>query len=166
MATLKYILGQGAHFTINKKMLLNIGLEPTLLLQHLIDLYENYFERKDYDDFFQKQIDIEVSTGLSKYQQRKALAILIEYNFVSVVKKGIPAKNYYTINTKQILHFMSDEKLNPTSKKSKPLKSEKVNDINKEKEDKEKNKQKSNKEKDVSSSPLFLELINEINNEE
>ena len=165
MKTLKFILGQSAYFVINKKLLMHLGFDATLFLQHLIDLYENYFQKRDTNEFFQKQRDIQEATCLSPYQQRKAIEKLVQVGFITVVKKGIPAQNWYTIDTDKILNFMSSTDLTLSGKKSARLDRKKVYDINKEKINKEKNKEKVIKKKVSLDESLLLNLADEIKQE-
>jgi hypothetical protein len=56
------------------------------------------------------------NTGLSLYQQRKAEEKLKNLNIINVQKKGMPSKNWYYINLKVLLNFISNSTDN-----SKPL---------------------------------------------
>ena len=60
---LKQLIGNNAYWTINKTIAKQYGLNATLVLQHLIDLEENYFK----GDFWQTSKSLQESLGLSKY---------------------------------------------------------------------------------------------------
>jgi len=104
MATkLKKLLGKEAYWTINKDLARKIGLEQTLVLQHIIDLTESAFKR---DEIFQPISEMKDELGISEFSVKKAVKELTERNFINVVRKGIPFKNYYSVNERTILEFI------------------------------------------------------------
>jgi hypothetical protein len=104
MATkLKKLLGKEAYWTINKDLSRKIGLEQTLVLQHIIDLTESAFKR---DEIFQPISEMKDELGLTEFSVKKAVKELAERNFINVVRKGIPFKNYYSVNERTILEFI------------------------------------------------------------
>jgi len=104
MATkLKKLLGKEAYWTINKDLSRKIGLEQTLVLQHIIDLTESAFKR---DEIFQPISQMKDELGISEFSVKKAIKELTDRNFVNVQRKGIPYKNYYSVNEHTIMEFI------------------------------------------------------------
>lgn len=104
MATkLKKLLGKEAYWTINKDLSRKIGLEQTLVLQHIIDLTESAFKR---DEIFQPISEMKDELGLTEFSVKKAIKELSDRNFINVVRKGIPYKNYYSVNERTIMEFI------------------------------------------------------------
>jgi hypothetical protein len=99
----KSLIGSSAYWTINKKMAKKIGLHATLLLQHFIDLEDAFFDGEFYQQFDRLSEDL----FLSKKQISSLLKILENENFISISRRGIPRKNFYTINHNVILEFLS-----------------------------------------------------------
>jgi len=104
MATkLKKLLGKEAYWTINKDLSRKIGLEQTLVLQHIIDLTESAFKR---DEIFQPIAEMKDELGLTEFSVKKAIKELADRKFINVERKGIPFKNYYSVNERTIMEFL------------------------------------------------------------
>jgi hypothetical protein len=103
--TTKSMIGLGGFWTINKKIYRKLGFGPTLLLQHLVDLEDSFFD----GEFYQQYTRLEKDLGLTKKQLQDATKKLVEVGFISVIRKGIPSKNFYTINHANITGFLSVE---------------------------------------------------------
>lgn len=101
---LKKILGTHAYWVINKELANDIGLHATLVLQHFIDLQSNFFED---GGFYQQQSRILKDLPITIDYLRKAVKILQDKGFITVVKRGVPAKNHYTVNEGYILSYLS-----------------------------------------------------------
>tara|TARA_R110000782_G_scaffold194037_1_gene283625 strand:- start:512 stop:1330 length:819 start_codon:yes stop_codon:yes gene_type:complete len=80
---LKQLIGNNAYWTINKTLAKEYGLNSTLVLQHLIDLEENYFK----GDFWQTSKSLQESLGLSKYLISESIKSLIKGDLISVENK-------------------------------------------------------------------------------
>lgn len=95
------ILSQGSWWIINKKLTQKIGLDASFLLSDLITRYEHWKDKGKLDDgfFFCLKEDIQADTTITGYRQTEAIKVLIKIGFIEVKKKGIPAKNFYKINT-------------------------------------------------------------------
>lgn len=105
MKELKKVLGNNAFWTINKELANDIGLDATVLLQHFIDLQYTYFED---GGFYQQQHRLINSLPLTLDYLRNATKLLINKKFITVVKKGIPARNHYTVHEGNVLSYLSD----------------------------------------------------------
>lgn len=126
---IKKLLSNTAYWVINKELAREIGLEATLLLQHLIDLRENYF--KEGTPFYQQQSRLSNELGISEYQVRLATKKLVEMEFVSVKREGIPPKYHWTINDLNLYRFFN---LTYKGEEIEPLKVKKVDHKHKEKQ--------------------------------
>ena len=125
---IKQLLGSQAHWTINKHFAKTIGIYPTILLQHLIDLDENFFKGIE-SGFYQQQDRMLIDLPMSESQLRNATSELVKLNFITATRKGIPPKYFYTINYVNLYGL-----INETFKgsKSEPMKVQKVNQKDKE----------------------------------
>jgi len=105
---LKKILSKDAFWTINKSIAKEIGLNATLLLQHLIDFTE-YHKKEWIFQTYQQMIE---ELGISEHSiKNKCIPKLKELGFISVKRGGIGNKNYYKINEEKIMEFLT----HPTS---------------------------------------------------
>lgn len=116
MANLKKVIGNQAHWTLNKELVKKIGIAETLVLQHLIDLQANIFE----GEFYQQIDRIADELTLGEWKIKECLKTLKELGCIEIVKKGMPAKNYYKVVGKRILEIINTE-LQPVSRKSTDL---------------------------------------------
>lgn len=95
-------LGKHAYWTLNKSLVKSIGLESTLILQHIIDL-QDAFEK---DEIFQSQPAMAEELGISEYSIKTKIPELIKLELVNVIKKGVPCKNYYSTNDSKIIEIL------------------------------------------------------------
>ena len=100
---LKKLLGNNAHWSINKALYFELGFEATLLLQHLIDLEDSFFKG---NEFFQQDERIGNDLNLSLHHVRKARNILVKKGILTCERKGMPAKYYYTINADIVIEIL------------------------------------------------------------
>jgi len=106
--TLKKVLSKDSFWTINKSIAKEIGLNATLLLQHLID-FTDYHKKEWIFQTYEQMID---ELGISEYSiKNKCIPKLKEMNFISVKRGGIGNKNHYKVNEEEILRFL----MHPTS---------------------------------------------------
>ena len=105
---LKKLISNKSHWTINKHLAKEIGLESTLILQHLID-WSTYHNK---ETIFQTYEQIQSELGLSEYAVKKVcIPNLKKLGFISITRKGMGYKNHYTVHNDVIVDFLS----NPTS---------------------------------------------------
>lgn len=102
---IKKVIGNQSHWTLNKELVRKIGLAETLVLQHLIDLNENLFE----NEFYQQIDRISDELSLGEWKVKECLKILRDLGCIDVVKKGLPAKNYYKINENRIFEVINTD---------------------------------------------------------
>jgi hypothetical protein len=122
---IKKLLGTQSYWTINKSLVKDIGIIPTCLLQHFIDLEEEVLG----EDFWQKQDRLSEELNLSEYEIRKATKVLVDKEFIKVAKKGMPAKNHYAIQSETIMTYLTT-----SGQKFTPQVVENLNDIKENKE--------------------------------
>ncbi len=105
----KSILATTPFLIINKCLLVNLGVDASLVLSDLIQK-EQYFKEscQKYDGFFFNVTnDISCSTTLSYYQIKQAISVLEKWGIIKVVLKGVPAKKHFKIDHSQILNFLT-----------------------------------------------------------
>lgn len=106
---LKKLLGNQSHWTINKEMAREIGLNNTVILQHLID-WSTYHNKQT---IFQTYEQIQTDLGLSEHAvKRIGIPELRKRGFISTERKGVGYKIHYTVNEDAIIQFLSQ----PSSK--------------------------------------------------
>jgi len=86
---------------VNKMLIKNIGPMSALFLGELV----NQRRRFKQDEFFFSQIEMEEEIGLSPKQQRLIIKKISELNIINVISKGIPRKNWYTINNASLFEY-------------------------------------------------------------
>tara|TARA_R100001198_G_C5222445_1_gene204114 strand:+ start:441 stop:1094 length:654 start_codon:yes stop_codon:yes gene_type:complete len=111
---MKHLLSSSAFLIVNKNLVKQIGLKPTIILADLISK-EQYFETNHLlvdGWFFNTEKNIQDDTTLSPHQQRKALQHLKELQIIETKRKGIPAKMHYKINTEVLVKFLNNKDYN------------------------------------------------------
>lgn len=116
------ILSQSAFLMTNKALARQIGLTAAVFVADLISK-EEYFDTHNMlqEDgfFFNTQEEIENSTTLSRFKQRKIIKELIKIdssgnvdkdNIISIKKEGLPAKLHYKLNHGAIQSLILDVK--------------------------------------------------------
>jgi hypothetical protein len=101
---IKQLMSQGSYTIVNKPLMKKIGLDCTYMFQYLLDLQDNCFE----GEFFQQQERIAEEFGWTVYKVQTVIKQLVGYGLMNVVKKGLPAKNYYSINHEQVVVILND----------------------------------------------------------
>jgi|TARA_Y100000033_G_scaffold48917_1_gene56421 DNA-binding PadR family transcriptional regulator len=106
---MKNLLSSTAFIVLNKQLARQIGLKEAVLLADLISK-EEYFIANGMTDgwFFNTESNIEEDTTLNSYHQRKCLKTLKKEGLVEVKRKGIPAKQYFKINSEQVLQILNN----------------------------------------------------------
>lgn len=79
-----------------------IGLEPAILLTYLCDQDKYINKSKVGSEFYKQKKYIEFFTGLTSKQQTLAIKKLAQLEILTVVKKGMPAKNYFRIDYNKV----------------------------------------------------------------
>lgn len=113
MGAISKLLSTDGYIIVNKALIKRVGLNAAVLLGELCAEY-NYWESAGElidDMFYSTRENIEENTGLTDYMQREAMKILQNLQLLTIVKQGMPAKNYYKLDDHQLLNFLttSDE---------------------------------------------------------
>lgn len=169
------LIASDNYVVCNKNLVKNLGANEAILIGLLGSKFQyylkenklEYFDNKPY--FFCTQSTIEDEIGFKETVLRNAIKHLVEVGILEVVKKKIPARNYYYINAEVMLKYLYDqslENLGTGDEETTPPEARKPSLSNKEYSKKEnnknnyiKNKQKSDLAK--TSTGNGLELIRE-----
>ena len=169
------LIASDNYVVCNKDLIKNLGANEAILVGLLASKFQyylkenkmQYFDDKPY--FFCTQNTIEKEIGFKETVLRNATKHLVEVGILEVVKKKIPARNFYYINAENMLKYLghqSLENLGTSDEETTPLEARKPSLSNKEYSKKEnnknnyiKNKQKSDLTK--TSTGNGLELIRE-----
>lgn len=100
MAILR-LLAQNNFITFNKDVAKIVGIDAAILFGELCSLECMYGE-----EFFYDQTKLAEDTCLTEYRLRNALKVLKEEGVVNVAKKGVPAKNYYSLNEYKFMDML------------------------------------------------------------
>jgi DNA-binding transcriptional regulator GbsR (MarR family) len=97
--------GLSSFWMVNKTLTKKIGIQQTVILQHLIDLQNNVFGGKE---FFQQQERLMEEFNLSRRQISQSIDELITLELITCNKKGVPAKNYYFVQEQKVMELLSN----------------------------------------------------------
>lgn len=108
------LLSTDGYIMCNKKLIRLFGGDCAILIGELCAEY-NYYNsigrleyHKDYGYmFYATQDTIEQNTGINAHFQRKAISTLSDANIIKVIKKGLPARNYFWINTDELIKLFT-----------------------------------------------------------
>lgn len=95
-------IGKNSYWSLNKQLVRNLGLEATLILQHIIDL-QDVFKK---NEIFQAQPAMAEELGISEYAVKNKIVELSKAGYINIVKKGVPCKNYYSTNDDKIIDII------------------------------------------------------------
>lgn len=124
---LSSILSQDAHWNINKRIARKIGVIPTLLLMELIFCREKYGQK----EFYESAAKLEENLCIGEDLRRSATKTLVDAGIISMVRKGVPAKWYYTIMDDAVMALFDDtsDRETPPLETGKPATSDPVNPV-------------------------------------
>lgn len=106
------LLSSDGYIMVNKHLSRLYGLDAAVMVGELCAEYIYYNKNNQLTDdngFYSTQANIEENTTLNEYAQRKALKILQDANIIKIKKQGLPAKNYFYINTEKLIQIFSDD---------------------------------------------------------
>lgn len=111
MGIISELLSNNGYIMYNKKLAKNLGIYEAIYLGELCAEYSYWKQcgKLEDDMFFSTQENIMNNTQLSVHQQKTTLKKLKDLNIITVVKKGLPAKNYYKINEDVLQHYMETD---------------------------------------------------------
>lgn len=96
------ILATDNYIPYNRTLAKELGIESAILFGALCG-YQRHYKMQE---FFREQEKIIEDTCLTEYAIRQATKILQSKGLIIVKKKGLPAKNYYQINTTRLLEYL------------------------------------------------------------
>lgn len=105
------LLSSDGYIIINKKLAKKLGIESAILIGELCAEYMYYSNTDKLDEdggFYSTRENIEANTTLNSYTQRKVMNELQEANIIQIKRKGIPAKNFYYINSEELEKVLTD----------------------------------------------------------
>lgn len=105
-----HLLSHDNFIAVNKTIAEEVGLEAAVILGELASEF-NYWQSigKLEEGYFYSTIEnLEKKTYLSGHNQRQALAKLQEKGWISITKKGLPAKRYIKVNEGNLTMFFND----------------------------------------------------------
>ena len=97
------LLASDNYIPYNRTLAKELGIEPAILFGALCG-YQRHYKMQE---FFREQEKIIDDTCLTEYAIRQATKILQDKGLIIVKKKGLPAKNYYQINTTRLVEYLS-----------------------------------------------------------
>ena len=97
------LLAQDNYVPYNKTLAKELGIESAILFGTLCG-YQRHYKAQE---FYREQANIIEDTCLTEYSVRQATKVLQEKGLIIVTKKGLPAKNYYRINTSKMIEMLS-----------------------------------------------------------
>jgi hypothetical protein len=147
-------LGLESYWMINKSICRKIGAIESLILQHFIDLQFKLFGGKE---FFQQQERIMNEFGLTEHQVRKTIQTLEKLGLINIVKKGLPAKYFYSINEDEVIKLLGTS----TESDSDKINSNEVEDSKTTTTTTKVKKVREIKEKEVNLSGVINDYLNE-----
>jgi predicted transcriptional regulator len=89
---------------VNKTIAKQIGVDAALLLGSLCS-FGNLFAKAG-GEFFVTIENLCDDTCLSRHKVKAALKTLSDTNIISIQKKGLPSRNYYTINSHKLQELL------------------------------------------------------------
>jgi hypothetical protein len=92
---------------LNKKLWDTIDLRPTILIQTLMSIHKQWFN--GLDEFFQQTDRLAAHCRCSERQIKRDLATLESLELLTIVRKGLPCKNYYSINYNKVVSILLKE---------------------------------------------------------
>lgn len=95
------LLSKKNYIAYNKALAKKIGVDEAILFGEMCSLTNVYG-----DEFFCDQETLMEETCLTEYRVRNAIKTLQEVGLLKVERKGMPAKNYYTLNEDVLIDML------------------------------------------------------------
>ena len=108
MSILINLLADSGYIVVNKEIIKRLGLHESILLGELCSEY-TYWENNDKLEngyFYSTRKNIFENTTLTPYQQRQILEKFEKNGIISVISKGMPLQNWYSINQSKLAEFL------------------------------------------------------------
>jgi len=98
--TFKQLLMSSNYYTLNKKIVKNLGIESAFLLTILIEASDGLADNEGW--FYQTIEKIGELTEIGRHKQDKIIKELIDLKILEQKNKGVPCKRYFKINYEMI----------------------------------------------------------------
>lgn len=112
--TIIQLLNSDGYIACSKAVIKAIGLAEAAVLGKLCSVAQRF----NYQEFYITLDKICEDVNLSEYQVRQTLDTLKSFGIISVTKKGIPCKNYYTIHEDKIIELLEMQNAKTSSLKT------------------------------------------------
>lgn len=93
------------YISYNKVIAKKFGLEATIVFGELCSIANIYNDK----EFYCRKEQIEEDTCLSEDAVRRAIRFLALCGAITITKKGVPCKNYYTINIQAVCDILNND---------------------------------------------------------
>ena len=116
MSILINLLADNGYIVVNKEIIKKLGLHEAILLGELCSEY-TYWEKNNKLDngyFYSTRKNILENTTLTPYQQRQILEKFEKNGIISVISKGMPLQNWYSINQSKLSEFLRNSNYSAT----------------------------------------------------
>lgn len=100
------LLSNTGFISCNKSIARLLGLIEAVILGELCSISEMFGG----DEFYFSQEKISNDTTLSEYQICNALKHLREAGVINITKKGLPCRNYYSINEEKVIELLDSDR--------------------------------------------------------
>ena len=104
MSKLLTVLSGHGFIMTSRPLAWAVGLKASVLLGELCSRQAQHGE-----DFWATNEQLSNATTLSERELRGASRRLVEAGFIKVEKKGLPARNHYTVNVDALVEFFSED---------------------------------------------------------
>ena len=104
MSKLLTVLSGHGFIMTSRPLAWAVGLKASVLLGELCSCQAQYGA-----DFWATNEQLSNATTLSERELRGASRRLVEAGFIKVEKKGLPARNHYTVNVDALVEFFSED---------------------------------------------------------
>ena len=101
------LINRSGYLCYNKDIARLKGVNVAVLFAELINIADMF----NGEEFFFEQEKIANDTGLSKYQIQEATKSLVADKVLFIKKKGMPCKNWYTIDIEAILQIIENSRV-------------------------------------------------------
>lgn len=143
-----HLLSHDNFIAVNRTIAEEVGLEAAVILGELASQY-NYWQScgKLEEGYFYSTIEnLEKKTCLSGHNQRQALTKLQEKGWISISKKGLPAKRYIKVNEENLIMFFNDLSLKNLTTSNSNFEQQEIKNFDGKKNISNENIEKDNKE--------------------
>lgn len=116
------LLNADGYICCSKVVIKAFGVFEALVLGKLCSVAQRF----GYDEFYISMDKICEDIGLSEYQVRGAINNLKEKGILSITKKGLPCRCYYTFHEDRIIEIIGDHETRTSTKKTQEQEQEKL----------------------------------------